>query len=74
MHCQCGLRRTLTIFLTESIFVQESPQHICRSRTGKPVHVATEDIDLTAKLKRGISFVRQKKPPRQAKSHCLLAS
>ena len=25
---------------------------------GKPVHVATEDTDLTAELKRGLSFVR----------------
>lgn len=38
--------------------------------SGKPVHVATEDTDLTAELKRGLSFVRQKpsKRPRKAKS------
>lgn len=27
--------------------------------SGKPVHVATDDTDLTAELKRGISFLRQ---------------
>ena len=30
--------------------------------SGKPVHVATEDTDLTAELKRGLSFVRKEKP------------
>jgi hypothetical protein len=30
--------------------------------SGKPVHVATEDTDLTAELKRGLSFIRQEKP------------
>jgi hypothetical protein len=29
--------------------------------SGKPVHVATENTDLTAELKRGISFVRRAK-------------
>ena len=35
--------------------------------SGKPVHVATENTDLTAELKRGLSFVREEKasPPRQ---------
>jgi hypothetical protein len=39
--------------------------------SGRPVHVATEDTDLTAELKRGLSFVRHEKPPkglRKAKS------
>ena len=39
--------------------------------SGKPVHVATNDTDLTAELKRGISFVRreqQVKPPRSKRS------
>jgi hypothetical protein len=31
--------------------------------SGKPVHVATESTDLTAELKRGLSFVRQEKRP-----------
>jgi hypothetical protein len=30
--------------------------------SGKPVHVATDDIDLTAELKRGLSFIRNEKP------------
>lgn len=29
--------------------------------SGKPVHVATGDTDLTAELKRGLSFVRSEK-------------
>jgi len=36
--------------------------------SGKPVHAATETTDLTAELKRGLSYVRQeKKPSRSAK-------
>ena len=30
--------------------------------SGKPVHVATEGTDLTAELKRGLSYVRNEKP------------
>lgn len=30
--------------------------------SGKPIHVATENGDLTAELKRGLSFVRHEKP------------
>ncbi len=30
--------------------------------SGKPVHVATEDTDLAAELRRGLSFVRHEKP------------
>ncbi len=30
--------------------------------SGKPVHVATEDTDLTTELKRGLSFIRREKP------------
>jgi hypothetical protein len=33
--------------------------------SGKPVHVATEDTDLTAELKRGLSFVRHEKPSKR---------
>src|ERR1700723_229390 len=29
--------------------------------SGKPVHVATENTDLTAELKRGLSFIRHEK-------------
>jgi len=31
--------------------------------SGKPVHVATENTDLTAELKRGLSIVRREKEP-----------
>jgi hypothetical protein len=31
--------------------------------SGKPVHVATADTDLTAELKRGLSFVRRESEP-----------
>ena len=34
--------------------------------SGKPVHVATENSDLTAELKRGLSFVRREKPKPEA--------
>src|SRR5579864_732841 len=39
--------------------------------SGKPVHVATENTDLTAELKRGLSFMCHEKPserPRKARS------
>ena len=29
--------------------------------SGKPVHIATENTDLTAELKRGLSFIRHEK-------------
>ena len=32
--------------------------------SGKPVHVATENTDLTAELKRGLSFIRREKSER----------
>lgn len=35
--------------------------------SGKPVHVATENTDLTAELKRGLSFVRREKEPSATK-------
>ena len=33
-------------------------------QSGKPVHVATDATDLTAELKRGLSFVRHRSPPK----------
>jgi hypothetical protein len=36
--------------------------------SGKPVHVATEDTDLTAELKRGLSYVRHEKPLKRPKT------
>ena len=35
--------------------------------SGKPVHVATEDTDLAAELKRGLAFIRRDKEPNPAK-------
>jgi hypothetical protein len=31
--------------------------------SGKPVHVATENTDLAAELRRGLSFIRRQKQP-----------
>ena len=41
--------------------------------SGKPVRVATENTDLTAELKRGLSFVRSEKPDRPKKKPSVLA-
>ena len=55
-------------------YVETTPNELnawLGKESGKPVHVATEDTDLTAELKRGLSFVRHEKPskaPRRAKS------
>src|SRR5579872_3152832 len=46
-------------------FVSTTPDELnawMGKETGKPVHVATEETDLAAELKRGLSFVRAKKP------------
>jgi hypothetical protein len=37
--------------------------------SGKPVHVATENTDLSAELRRGLSFIRKEKNAPEAKSH-----
>ena len=47
-------------------FVTTTPEELnafLGKESGKPVHVATEDTDLTAELKRGLSFVRGEKEP-----------
>jgi len=55
-------------------YVETTPEELntwLGKESGKPVHVATVDTDLTAELKRGLSFVRQKKSSkstRKAKS------
>jgi hypothetical protein len=36
--------------------------------SGKPVHVATETGDLSAELKRGLSFVRRQKAGRSPRT------
>jgi hypothetical protein len=53
-------------------YVETTPEELSTwlgRESGKPVHVATDDTDLTAELKRGLSFVRNeseavKKRPR----------
>ena len=42
-------------------YVETTPEGLNNwlgKESGKPVHVATDDTDLTAELKRGLSFVR----------------
>jgi hypothetical protein len=46
-------------------YVETTPEELnawLGKESGKPVHVATEDTDLTAELKRGLSFIRHEKP------------
>jgi hypothetical protein len=48
----------------ESRSVVSSPEELntwMGKQSGKPVHVATETADLSAELKRGLSFVRRQK-------------
>src|SRR3982074_2842977 len=54
----------------EGQFVMTSPDELnswLGQESGKPVHVATENTDLTAELKRGLSFIRRDKPDRLEK-------
>jgi hypothetical protein len=56
-------------------YVETTPEELnawLGKESGKPVHVATDDTDLTAELKRGLSFVRseqesEKKASKRAK-------
>ncbi|SRR5712692_5791764 len=52
-------------------FVTTTPEELntwLGKESGKPVHVATENTDLAAELKRGLSFIRrEKKPEKQPK-------
>jgi len=41
--------------------------------SGKPVHVATDNTDLTAELKRGLSFIRREEPPRPTNKQSALS-
>ena len=41
----------------------EEPNSWLGKDTGKPVHIATEDTNLAAELKRGLSFIRSQKKP-----------
>jgi hypothetical protein len=48
-------------------YVETTPEELnawLGQQSGKPVHVATGDADLTAELKRGLSFVRTEKQPK----------
>lgn len=52
-------------------YVETTPAEInawLGKESGKPVHVATADSDLTAELKRGLSFVRKEAGKQPAKS------
>ena len=51
-------------------YVETTPDELnawLGKESGKPVHVATENTDLTAELKRGLSFVRREKEPNAGK-------
>ena len=51
-------------------YVETTPDELnawLGKESGKPVHVATEETDLTAELKRGLSFVRHEKPSKSSK-------
>ena len=48
----------------EGRFVTTTPDELnawMGKESGKPVHVATESSDLTAELKRGLTFVKEEK-------------
>jgi phage terminase Nu1 subunit (DNA packaging protein) len=54
----------------EGRFVTTTPEELnvwLGKESGKPVHVATEDTDLAAELKRGLLFVRREREPSTAK-------
>jgi hypothetical protein len=54
----------------EGRFVATSPEELnarLGEESGKPVHAAVETTDLTAELKRGLSYVRNEKQPKSAK-------
>src|ERR1700730_18493658 len=51
-------------------YVETTPDELnawLGKESGKPVHIATENTDLTAELKRGLSFVRREKEPSASK-------
>jgi hypothetical protein len=54
----------------EGRFVATSPEELnawLGEESGKPVHAAVKTTDLTAELKRGLSYVRNEKHPKSAK-------
>ncbi|HXM66247.1 MAG TPA: hypothetical protein VN911_05910 [Candidatus Acidoferrum sp.] len=55
----------------EGRFVSTSAEELNEwlgKESGKPVHVATENTDLSAELRRGLSFIRKEKNAPEAKS------
>jgi hypothetical protein len=49
-------------------YVETTPDELnawLGKESGKPVHTVTEDTDLTAELKRGLSYVRSEKAPKK---------
>src|SRR5260370_18119152 len=58
----------------EGRFVSTSPGELnawLGKESGKPVHVATENTDLSAELKRGLSFIRTEKSRKAPKKAAL---
>jgi hypothetical protein len=56
----------------EGRFVSTTPEELntwLGRESGKPVHVATEGTDLTAELKRGISFIRRSRQDKPERKH-----
>ncbi len=46
---------------------EELNRWLGREAAGEPVHIATEDIDLSSELKRGLSFIRKHDKGRKKK-------
>jgi hypothetical protein len=49
-------------------YVETTPEELnawLGKESGKPVHTVTEDTDLTAESKRGLSYVRSEKTPKK---------
>jgi hypothetical protein len=60
----------------EGQFVSTSSNELNRwlgQESGKPVHVATDNTDLTAELKRGLSFIRRAEPPKPTNKQSALS-
>ena len=60
----------ITAFRREGRFVSTTSEELnawLGRESGKPVHVATDNTDVTAELKRRLSFVRSEKEPKKAK-------
>ena len=54
----------------EGRFVATSPKELnlwLGEESGKPVHAAVETTDLSAELKRGLSYIRNEKQPKGAR-------